>query len=72
MKTWIHQIQSAMRWQQNNYKLLHKEWQNTLDDSDEKNLKLMEYIESYGKYMHLKGRYEQWHIDAREVEGGTF
>ena len=67
MKTWIHQIKESMHWQEGNYKLLKEEW-----EADPTQEKLEAYIESYGKFCKLQGRYEQWHSDAKEVEAGTF
>lgn len=67
MKVWIHQIKSAMQWQQNNYKLLKDEY-----EADPTAERLEAYIKSYGEFKKLEGRYEQWHSDAKEVEAGTF
>ena len=63
MKVWIHQIQESMNWQERNYKLLKN-----LHESDPTQENLNAYIESYGLYRELKGKYSQWHIDAREAE----
>ena len=56
-----------MHWQEGNYKLLKEEW-----EADPTQERLEAYIESYGKFCKLQGRYEQWHTDAKEVEAGTF
>lgn len=64
MKVWIHQIKESMSWQRGNYKLLKNEYEE--DPTEER---LNAYIESYGKFCKLEGRYEQWHTDQQELEG---
>lgn len=61
MKVWIHQIKSAMQWQQGNYKLLKEEW-----EKEPTQARLDAYVKSYGEFKKLEGKYEQWHSDEAE------